>query len=76
MVNEEILSPTTFVTEWTSIDYSKTSDLFFRLIILVSSPPSLTAMRFSHSSLMNTNLCESSKFPLSSISIQSSSCDL
>ena len=41
----QILSPTTFVTEWVSIDYCKTSD-FFWLIFSVSSPPSLTTMRF------------------------------
>ena len=29
MVIEEMLSPTTFVTEWTSIDYCKPSDFFF-----------------------------------------------
>ena len=28
MVTEEILSPTTFVTEWTSIGYCKTPDFF------------------------------------------------
>ena len=28
LVTEEILSPTTFVTEWTSIGYCKTSDFF------------------------------------------------
>ena len=71
-VTEEILSPTTFVTEWTFIGYCKTSD-FFWLIFSVSSPPSLTTMRFPHSSLMNTSLGESSKFPMSSISMQSSS---
>ena len=29
LVTEEILSPTTFVTEWASICYCKTSDFFF-----------------------------------------------
>ena len=29
LVTEEILSPTTFVTEWTSIGYCKTSDFFW-----------------------------------------------
>ena len=71
-ITEEILSPTTFVIEWTFIGYCKTSDIFW-LIFSVSSPPSLTTMRFPHSSLMNTSLGESSKFPMSSISMQSSS---
>ena len=62
-----------FVTEWTSIGYCKTSDFFFWLIFLVSSPPSLTTTRFPHSSSMNTSLGESSKFPMSSVSIQHSS---
>ena len=70
-VTEETLSPTTFLTEWTFIGYCKTSA--FRLIFSVSSPPSLTTMKFPYSSLMNTSLGESSKFPLSSISTQSSS---
>ena len=70
-VTEEILSPTTFVTKWTFIGYCKTS-VFFLLIFSVSSPPSLTTMRFPHSSLMNASLGES-KFPMSSISMQSSS---
>ena len=73
MATEEILSPTTFITEWTSIDYCKTSDFFFWLIFLVSSPPSLTTVRLPHSSSVNTSLDESSKFPMSSISIQYSS---
>ena len=68
MVTEEILSPTAFVT----IGYCKTSDFFIWIIFLVSSPPSLTSMRFPHSLSMNTSLGESSKFPMSSISIQSS----
>ena len=54
-VTEEILSPV----------------CLFRLIFSVSSPPPLTTMRFPHSSLMNTSLGESSKFPMSSISMQS-----
>ena len=54
-VTEEILSPTTFVTKWTFIGYCKTS-AFFWLIFSVSSPPSLTTMRFPHSSSMNTSL--------------------
>ena len=70
-VTEELLSPTTFVTKWTFIGYCKTS-VFFLLIFSVSSPPSLTTMRFPHSSLMNASLGES-KFPMSSISMQSSS---
>ena len=73
MVTEEILLPTTFVTEWTYIGYCKASDFFFWLTFQVSSPPSLTTMRFSHSSSMNTSLGESSKSPVLSISIQSSS---
>ena len=70
-VTEEILSPTTFVTKWAFIGYCKTS-VFFLLIFSVSSPPSLTTMRFPHSSLMDASLGES-KFPMSSISMQSSS---
>ena len=42
MVIEEILSPTAFVTEWTSL--SKTSDFFFWLIFLVGSPASLITL--------------------------------
>ena len=59
LVTEEILSPTTFVTEWTSIGYCKTSD-FFWLIFPIRSSPSLTTMRFRHSSSMNKSLGESS----------------
>ena len=72
LVTEEIFSPTTLVTEWTSIGYCKTSD-FFWLIFPVRSSPSLTTMRFPHSSSMNKSLGESSKFPMSSLSMQSSS---
>ena len=36
MVTEEILSPKTFFTEWTSRGYCKTYDFFFWLIFLVS----------------------------------------
>ena len=71
-VTEEILSPTTFVTKLTFVGYCKTP-AFFWLIFSVSSPPSLTTTRFPHSSSMNTSLSEYSKFPMSSISIQSSS---
>ena len=71
-VTEEILSPTTFVTKWTFIGYCKTS-AFFWLIFSVSSPPSLTTMRFPHSSSMNTRLGESFKIPMSFISMRSSS---
>ena len=71
-VTEEILSPTTFVSKWTFIGYCKTSAVFW-LLFSAGSPPSLTTMRFPHSSLMNTSLGESSKFPMSSISMQSSS---
>ena len=71
-VTEEILLPKTFFTEWISIGYCKKSD-FFWLIFSVSSLPSLTSMRFPHSSSMSTSLGESSKFPMSSISMQSSS---
>ena len=59
MVTEEILSSTTFVTEWTSISYCKASDFFFWLIFLVSSQRSLATMRFPHSSSMNTIIGES-----------------
>ena len=67
-VTEEILSPATFITEWTSIGYCETSK-FFWLIFLVSSPPSLPTMRFPHSSSMTTGLGECSKFSMISISI-------
>ena len=63
-VTKEILLPTTFVTKWMFIGYCKMS-AFFWLIFSVSSPPSLTTMRFPHSSLMNTSLGESSKFSMS-----------
>ena len=47
---------------------------FFCLLIFpVSSPPSTNTLRFPHSSWMNTILSKSSKFPVSSISIPSSS---
>ena len=72
MVTEEILSPTKFVTKWTSIGYCKTSYFFFWLIFPVHFPPSLITIRFPLSSLMNTSLGESLKFPMSSISIPSS----
>ena len=55
------------------IDYCKTTDFFFWLIFRVGSPPSLTAMRFSHSLSMNTNLGESSQFSMSPVSILTSS---
>ena len=71
-----ILSPTTFAIEWTSIGYCKTSDFFFQLIFLVSSPIPLTAIRFPRSSSMSTSLGKSYKFLMSSISIQSSSSSL
>ena len=72
MVTEEILSPATFVTEWTSKGYYKTSDFFFWVIFLLISPLSFTTMKFPHSSSsMNTSRDESSKFPMSSVSIQS-----
>ena len=63
-VTEEILSPTTFVTEWTCVGYCKPSD-FFWLVFIVSSLPSLITMRFPHSSSVNTSLGESSKFSMS-----------
>ena len=72
LVTEEILSRTTFVTEWASIGYCKTSD-FFWLIFSVRSSPSLTTMRFPHSSSISKSLGESSKFPMSSLSVQCSS---
>ena len=72
MVIEEMRSPAEFVRQRTSIDYCKMFDFFFWLIVLLSSPPSLTSMRFSHSSSMNTSPGESSKFPMPSISIPSS----
>ena len=68
LVTEEILSPTTFVTAWTSIGHCRTSN-FFWLIFPVRSSPSLTTMRFPHSSAMNKSLGESSKFPMSSLSM-------
>ena len=89
LVTEEILPPTTFVNEWTSIGYCKTPDFFLAnnssmfftiidltfswLIIPVCSSPLLTTMRFPHSSSMSKSLGESSKFPMSSLSMQSSS---
>ena len=71
-VTEEILLPKICFTEWISIGYCKKSD-FFWLIFSVSSLPPLTSMRFPHSSSMSTSLGESSKFPMSYISMQSSS---
>ena len=71
LVTEEVLSPITFVTEWTSIGYCKAYD-FFWLIFPVHSSPSLTTMIFPHSSSMSASLDESSKFPMSSLSMQSS----
>ena len=42
MIIEEILSPATFVTDWTPVSHCKTSDFFFFwLKFLVSSSPSL-----------------------------------
>ena len=38
-------------------------------MFLVSSPPSMTTLRFPHFSSMNTTFSKSSKFPMSSISI-------
>ena len=46
---------------------------YFHLNLSQSSPPSLTNLRFSHSSSMNTNLGKSSKFSMPSISKQFSS---
>ena len=47
---------------------------FFCLLIFpVSSPPSTNTLRFPHSSWMNSILSKSSKFPVSSTSIPSSS---
>ena len=57
MATEEILSSTALVTQWIFINYCKTPDFFFRLVLLVNSPP--PTMRFSHSSSMNTNLGKS-----------------
>ena len=71
-VTEEILSLTTFLTAWPFIGYRHAKRLSFSANILVSSPPALNTMRFPHSSLMNTGLGESSKFPMSSILMQSS----
>ena len=65
MIIEEILLPTT-------IGYCKMSDFFLWVIFLVSSPSSLTTMRFPYSSWINTSLGESSSFPVLSISIPSS----
>ena len=71
LVTEEKLSLTTFFSEWTFRLLQKAC--LFQLIFSVSSPSSLTTMRFPHSSFMNTSLGQSSKFPMSSISKQSSS---
>ena len=46
-----------------------TSDFFFLLIFLFSSPPSMITLRFPHSSSMNNSLGKSTKFPILSISI-------
>ena len=54
------------------LGYCKTSD-FFWLIFLVSFPPSLSTMRLPHFSSLNTSLGEFSKFPISPLSMQSSS---
>ena len=62
MVTEEILSPTTFGTQWASIGYCETSGFFFWLIFLLSSPPSCTYEAFPYSSSMNTSVVESSIF--------------
>ena len=72
MVTEETPTPTTFVTEWTSIVYCKTCDLFFANISGMFSMI-IDYLRFPHSSSMSTSLGESSKFLMSSITIQSSS---
>ena len=61
MFIEQTLSPT-YVTEWTSTCYCKTSDMFFWLISLVSSQLSLTTLRFPHYLLRNTNLGKPSSF--------------
>ena len=67
MVIEEIVFPT-FDTEWTITGYCEMSDFLFWLISLVSSPPTLTTLRFPHSSLINTNLGKPSKRSMPSIS--------
>ena len=51
---------------------SETSDFLFWLIFLVSSP-SLTTIRLPHPSSVNTSLGKSSKFPMPSIIVSSSS---
>ena len=71
MVIEKILSLTSFVKEWTPKGL-RTSDFFFWLIFLVSSPPLFTTLIFPHSSSVNTSLVKSSKFPISSKSGSSS----
>ena len=73
IVIREIFWPPTFATEWTSIGYCKTSNFFLWSIFLLSSPPSLTIMRFRHSSSMNKGADTSSKFLMSSIAIPSTS---
>ena len=65
MFFEQILSSIAFVTEWTSAGS-------FWLTFLGRSLPS-TTLGFRHSSLISTSLSKSSKFPMSSLSIPSSS---
>ena len=70
MVTAEIFSPTTWVTEWTAVSYSKTSDFF--LANISNTFFTITTMRFPHSSSVSKSLGESSKFPMSSLLRQSS----
>ena len=54
MLVENMLSPIAFLYFY-AITYSKTPGFFFRLIFLVSSPPSTTTSGFPHSSLMSNS---------------------
>ena len=74
LVTEEILSPTTFVTEWTSIGYCKTSDFF---LANISSTFSTIIDHYEIPTFLineqEPRSGESSKFPMSFLLLQSSS---
>ena len=55
-----------FVTELYRLQASKTSELFFLLLLLVTYSPSTTTLRFPHSSSINISLEKSTKFPIPS----------
>ena len=71
MLIEEILSSIAFVRDWTSTGLQ---NVWLLLLVNISRrPPSSTALGFQHFSLMSTSLSKSSKFPMLSPSIRSSS---